>query len=41
MSKDVKVFVKGISMSGKVKDDDNRSTPEDKTKSGEGEARDS
>ena len=41
MSKDVKVFVKGISMSGKVKDDDNRSTPEDKRESGERAARDS
>ena len=41
MSKDVKVFVKGISMSGKVKDDDNRSTSEDKRQSEEGEARDS
>lgn len=41
MSKDVKVFVKGISMSGKVKDDDNRSTSEDKRQPEEGEARDS
>ena len=41
MSKDVKVFVKGISMSGKVKDDDNRSTSEDKRQSEEGKARDS
>ena len=41
MSKDVKVFVKGISMSGKVKDDDNRSTSEDKRQSEEGTARDS
>ena len=41
MSKDVKVFVKGISMSGKVKDDDNRPASEDKRESGERAARDS
>ena len=41
MSEDVTVFVKGVSMSGKVKDDDNRSTPEDKRQSGERAARDS
>jgi hypothetical protein len=34
----VKIFVKGIGMSGKVKDDDNRSAPEDKKQSGEGES---
>ena len=41
MSKDVKIFVKGVNMSGKVKDDDNRSTSEDKRQSEEGTARDS
>jgi len=35
--KNVKIFVKGISMSGKVKDDDNGSAPENKKESGEGE----
>jgi|TARA_R110002012_G_scaffold6061_1_gene27736 hypothetical protein len=34
----VKVFVKGISMSGKVKDDSNGSAPKDKTELGDGEA---
>ena len=41
MTKDVTVYVKGVSMSGKVKDDGNRSAPEDKRQSGERAARDS
>tara|TARA_R100000544_G_scaffold14986_1_gene6970 strand:+ start:265 stop:396 length:132 start_codon:yes stop_codon:yes gene_type:complete len=37
----VKVFVKGISMSGKVKDDSNGSAPKDKTELGDREDSDS
>ena len=37
----VKVFVKGISMSGKVKDDSNGSATKDKTELGEGKTSDS
>lgn len=34
----VKIFVKGIGMSGKVKDDNSGSAPENKKEPGEGEA---
>ena len=36
-NKDVQIFVTGVSMSGKVKDDDNRTPESDQTQS-EGEA---
>ena len=40
-SKDVTVHVTGVSMTGGVKNDSQRSTPTDPKKSGEGEARNS